>query len=141
MHLSGLATEVMTLGFWSPIIVVPVALAARLTPAMARTLLLHEIAHLRHYDHLLNYPQQALKVIFFYQPGRPRPRPALSIGSGEHRCDDWVARRCPDDRHTYATALVAAAQLSLTQNPLAMSATKTNFTTRIHRLFTGRGNT
>ncbi|NJC26479.1 M56 family metallopeptidase [Neolewinella antarctica] len=132
IHLSGVATEVMTLGFWSPVIVLPVALAAQLTPAMARTLLLHEIAHLRHYDHLLNYPQQILWAVFFYHPAVH----ALSRfidREREHRCDDWVAEYCPD-RRIYASALVAAAQFSITQNPLAMSATKTPFSSRIHRL-------
>ncbi|MEM1359173.1 MAG: M56 family metallopeptidase, partial [Bacteroidota bacterium] len=52
-YFSAHANEVMTLGFWSPVIVFPVALINALSPEMARTILLHEIAHLRHYDHWL----------------------------------------------------------------------------------------
>jgi TonB-dependent SusC/RagA subfamily outer membrane receptor len=135
-HLSERAGEVMTLGWWSPVIVFPVALVNDLTPEMARTILLHEIAHLRHYDHLLNYPQQLLKTLFFFHPAA-HALCHLIDREREHRCDDWVAARC-DDRRTYATALVTVARASLQpQNTLAMSATKTPFTSRIQRLFGG----
>lgn len=135
-YLSDQAGEVMTLGFWSPVIVFPIALVNTLTPEMARTILLHEIAHLRHYDHWLNYPQQFLRTFFFYHPaihGLCR----LIDREREHRCDDWVADRC-NDRRTYATALVAVARTSITpSNTLAMSASKTPFSSRIQRLFQG----
>ena len=134
--LSQHAGEVMTLGFWSPVIVFPVALVNELTPEMARTILLHEIAHLRHYDHWLNYPQQILKTFFFYHPA-VYALCRIIDQEREHRCDDWVAGRC-DDRRTYATALVAVARTSHNpQIPLAMSATKTPFSNRIQRLFLG----
>lgn len=135
-HLSERAGEVMTLGWWSPVIVFPVALVNELTPEMARTILLHEIAHLRHYDHILNYPQQLLRTLFFFHPAAHALCHIIDR-EREHRCDDWVAVRC-DDRRTYATALVTVARSSLqAQNTLAMSATKTPFTTRIQRLFGG----
>lgn len=134
--LSQHAGEVMTLGFWSPVIVFPVALVNELTPDMARTILLHEIAHLRHYDHWLNYPQQILKTLFFYHPAAYALCRIIDQ-EREHRCDDWVAGRC-NDRRTYATALVAVARTSHNpQIPLAMSASKTPFSNRIQRLFLG----
>ena len=133
-YLSERATEVMTVGFWSPVIVFPVALAVNLSPAMARTILLHEIAHLRGYDHLLNYPQQLLRTFFFYHPAA-RALCRIIDREREHRCDDWVAARC-SDRRTYASALVAVARFSQSPpNALVMSATKTPFSARIHRLF------
>lgn len=135
-HLSDRANEVMTLGFWSPVIVFPVALVNDLSPEMARTILLHEIAHLRAWDHWLNYPQQLLKTFFFYHPAA-HALCHLIDREREHRCDDWVAARCPD-RRTYATALVTVARTSLyPKNTLAMSASKTPFSARIQRLFHG----
>ena len=134
LYLSERAGEVMTLGFWSPVIVFPVALAGQLTPAMARAIVLHELAHLRHYDHLLNHLQQVLKTLFFYHPfvhflGRVLDR------EREHRCDDWVVRHGAD-RRTYASALVLVArQVHQPFNSLAMSATKTPFSARVRRLF------
>ena len=135
VYLSDRATEVMALGFSAPIILFPQVLASELTPAMVRSLLLHEIAHLRHYDHWLNYPQQAIRALLFYHPAVH----ALSRYVDElreHRCDDFVAQQT-NDRPTYATALVAAARFQTLHqpNPLAMSANKTPFTSRIHRLF------
>jgi beta-lactamase regulating signal transducer with metallopeptidase domain len=134
--LSEQAGEVMTLGFWSPIIVFPVALVNELSPEMARTILLHEIAHLRHYDHWLNYPQQLIRTFFFFHPAA-HALCRLIDREREHRCDDWVAARCTD-RRTYATALVTVARSShVPQNHLVMSATKTPFSARIQRLFLG----
>lgn len=135
-YLSEKAGEVMTLGFWSPVIVFPVALVNELSPEMARTILLHELAHLRHYDHWLNYPQQFLKIFFFYHPAA-HALCQLIDQEREHRCDDWVAGHCAD-RRTYASALVTVARTShIPPNKLVMSATKTHFTTRIQRLFLG----
>ncbi|TXF89716.1 hypothetical protein FUA23_09720 [Neolewinella aurantiaca] len=134
--LSERAGEVMTLGFWSPVIVFPVALSTELSPEMARTILLHEIAHLRHYDHWLNYPQQLIRTFFFFHPA-VHALCQLIDREREHRCDDWVAERC-NDRRTYATALVTVARASHTPaNNLVMSATKTPFSARIQRLFLG----
>lgn len=135
-YLSNHAGEVMTLGFWSPVIVFPVALINALSPEMARTILLHEIAHLRHYDHWLNYPQQFLRTLFFYHPVA-HALCRIIDREREHRCDDWVAARC-HDRRTYATALVTVARTSINpSNTLVMSATKTPFSNRIQRLFQG----
>ncbi|MEM9929045.1 MAG: M56 family metallopeptidase, partial [Bacteroidota bacterium] len=135
-YLSDQVGEVMTLGFWSPIIVFPVALVNELTPAMAQTILLHEIAHLRHYDHWLNYPQQVIRAFFFFHPAA-HALCQLIDREREHRCDDWVASRCCD-RRTYATALVTVARTShIPPNNLVMSATKTPFSQRIQRLFQG----
>jgi len=135
-YLSDRAGEVMTLGFWSPVIVFPVALTAELTPAMAHTILLHEIAHLRHYDHWLNYPQQFLRAFFFFHPAA-HALCRLIDREREHRCDDWVVARC-NDRRTYASALVTVARSAHTpRNQLVMSATKTPFSDRIQRLFLG----
>lgn len=138
-YLSDRAGEVMTLGFWSPIIVFPVALVNELTPEMARTILLHELAHLRHYDHWLNYPQQIIRAFFFFHPAA-HALCKLIDREREHRCDDWVASRC-SDRRTYASALVTVARSShIPPNNLVMSATKTPFSQRIQRLFQGDNN-
>ena len=134
--LSEQAGEVMTLGFWSPVIVFPIALVNELSPEMARTILLHEIAHLRHYDHWLNYPQQLIRTFFFFHPA-VHALCRLIDHEREHRCDDWVAARCTD-RRTYATALVTVARSAhIPRNNLVMSATKTPFSARIQRLFLG----
>ncbi|MEO0732951.1 MAG: M56 family metallopeptidase [Bacteroidota bacterium] len=135
-YLSARAGEVMTLGFWHPVVVFPVALVNELTPEMARTILLHELAHLRHYDHWLNYPQQILRTFFFYHPAA-YALCQLIDREREHRCDDYVTGCC-GDRRTYATALVTVARSShIPPNNLVMSATKTPFSSRIQRLFIG----
>ncbi len=134
LYASRRSGAVLALGFISPVVLFPLALVNQLTVEQARLVLLHEIAHLRHYDHLLNYLQQGLRVLFFYHPaahlicrGIDRER--------EYRCDDWVAGRTRNPI-SYAEALLAVGRVSQTpQNPLAMSISKTPFTQRIERLF------
>lgn len=60
--------EPLTLGFWKPVILFPVGMLIALTPAQVEALLMHELAHIRRYDYLINLFQLALETCFFYHP-------------------------------------------------------------------------
>ena len=126
--------EPLTLGFWKPVILFPVGLLLQLTPAQVEVLLLHELAHIRRHDYLVNLFQLALEVCFFYHPlfwllsREARTR-------REYCCDDLVLR-CTTNPLLYAQTLTTIKLTSLHhQNAFAMSATgKNNFTLRIQRM-------
>ncbi len=61
-------TEPLTLGFWKPVVLFPVGMLLQLSTAQVEALLLHELAHIRRHDYLLNLFQLALEVCFFYHP-------------------------------------------------------------------------
>lgn len=131
---SANVSEPLTIGFWKPVILFPLGMLARLTPAQVEALLLHELAHIRRHDYLLNLFQLALEVCFFYHP-------MIWLLSWEARtrreycCDDVVLRHTSNPL-LYAKTLTNL-QLSLfhNQNHFAMNATGNNyFTKRILRI-------
>lgn len=127
-------TEPLTLGFWKPVILFPAGLLLQLSPAQVEALLLHELAHIRRYDYVLNALQLLLEATFFYHPlFRLLARTART--RREYCCDDVVLQHCPN-RLLYARTLTDL-QLSLVhrKNQFVMNATgKNSFTTRILRI-------
>lgn len=58
----------MTLGFFKPIVLVPGSFFTGLPTAQIEAILLHEIAHIRRHDYLINLMQLMVKTVFFYHP-------------------------------------------------------------------------
>ncbi|MEO6038492.1 MAG: M56 family metallopeptidase, partial [Saprospiraceae bacterium] len=124
----------LTLGFWKPVVLFPVGLALQLTPAQVEVLLLHELAHIRRYDYVVNLFQMALEVCFFYHPlFRLLSREADLCR--EFACDDLVLRHTGNPR-LYATTLTEIKLYSVHPSIIpAMSAIgKSQFSTRIQRI-------
>jgi bla regulator protein blaR1 len=120
-------------GFWRPVILVPVALAASLPVRQLELLVAHELAHVQRWDFLANLLQTALEIVLYYHPlvhwvsARVRE-------DREHCCDDLVAERfgCPVQ---YARALLAVAEFGQDRlPPLALAATGGVLMPRIERL-------
>lgn len=79
------------MGTLRPVILVPVAIANKLSTAEAEAILLHELAHIRRHDYLVNMVQLFIETILFYNPF------VWLISSivrkeREHCCDDMVVR-------------------------------------------------
>jgi beta-lactamase regulating signal transducer with metallopeptidase domain len=55
-------------GLWGPTILMPAALLAELPPERLRTVLIHELAHVRRADLWLNCLQTGLQIAYFYNP-------------------------------------------------------------------------
>ena len=91
------------IGWMRPIVLLPVAALANLTPGQIEAILAHELAHIRRHDYLVNLLQSLGETVLFYHPavwwvsGRIRTE-------REHCCDD-VAVRVSGDRVGYASAL------------------------------------
>ncbi len=124
-------SEPLTLGFWKPVVLFPAGMLLQLSPAQVEALLLHELAHIRRYDYLVNLFQLALEVCFFYHP-------LFWLLSREARsrrefCCDEVVLRHTSDPILYAKTLTDL-QLSFLQpsTQFVMNATgKSRFTERI----------
>ena len=92
-------------GWMRPVILLPVAALANLTPAQVEAILAHELAHIRRHDYLVNLLQSLGETVLFYHPavwwvsGRIRTE-------REDCCDD-VALVVSGDRVGYASALAA----------------------------------
>ena len=55
-------------GHFKPIILIPVGLVNHLTPGQVEMVLLHELAHIKRHDFLVNLLQSVIEVIFFFNP-------------------------------------------------------------------------
>jgi len=124
----------LTLGFWKPAVLLPVGLMLQLSPAQVEVLLLHELAHVRRYDYLINIFQLSLEVCFFYHPlFRLLSREASQ--RREYACDDLVLH-FNNNPWLYANTLTEIKLLSFhPQPPFIMSAIgNSSFSVRIQRI-------
>ncbi|MBC9915216.1 M56 family metallopeptidase [Chitinophaga varians] len=108
------------LGFLKPIILLPVAMVNNLSEEQLEAILLHELAHVKRNDYLLNIFQSIVETILFFNPfvwliSR------IIRQEREHCCDDLVIDGTVQPLH-YAKALMALETYRLTSNPMAMAA-------------------
>ena len=119
----------VVIGHLRPVILMPVGLLAGLPVAQIESILLHELAHIRRADYLVNLMQTLVEGLLFYHP-------AVWWISGvmrterENCCDD-LAVSTSGDAHEYATALAALAE---NRCNAAIAATGGNIVKRIRRV-------
>ncbi len=123
------------LGVLKPVILLPVNVCTQLSTAQLEAVILHELAHIRRYDYLVNLLQAFLEMLLFFNPFI-RMLGAAARKERENSCDDWVLNY-QYDRRLYATALLQLEQQRRQQLQLAMAATSGEplLLTRIQRLF------
>ena len=129
---SGLASVPSVVGQLRPVILMPAGLLTSLPVAQIEAILLHELAHIRRHDYLVNMLQLAVESLLFYHP-------AVWWISGimraerEHCCDDMVVAT-GGDAYQYALALAALEETRWGASEPALAATGGNLVKRIHRL-------
>jgi len=131
--LESCLTEVpMVLGHFRPLILLPVGLLAGLSPAQIEAILLHELAHIRRHDYLVNVLQRLAEGLLFYHPATWWISRVMRA-ERENCCDDLVVS-INGDAHEYASALAALEQNRLSNLEPAVAATGGNLMKRIRRL-------
>jgi beta-lactamase regulating signal transducer with metallopeptidase domain len=108
------------IGFLRPVILMPVAMFNNLTAEQLEAILLHELAHIKRNDYLLNIFQSIVETILFFNPFIRWISKNIRL-EREHCCDDIVLKHQVQPLH-YAKALVALEEYRLTVNALAMAA-------------------
>jgi beta-lactamase regulating signal transducer with metallopeptidase domain len=109
----------MMIGAVKPVILVPLAMASQLSPDQFEAILLHELAHIKRRDYLVNMIQVCIETIMFFNPFIWRIS-SIIRREREHCCDDMVIAHTTQPL-SYAKALAALETMRL--NPLAMAAT------------------
>ncbi|HYN09853.1 MAG TPA: TonB family protein [Vicinamibacterales bacterium] len=120
------------IGFFRPAIVVPASALAGLTPAHLDAILLHELAHIRRGDYLVNVVQCVVEILLFYHPAVWWVSTQIRR-EREHCCDDVASSLCVD-RLTYARALTSLEELRMRTPRLAVGADGGELLNRIRRL-------
>ena len=119
IYVSKLITSPLTIGFVKPIILVPLASINHLTVSQLEAVLLHEIAHIKRYDYLLNIIISVVETTLFFNPFVQLISKQIKR-ERENSCDDWVLQ-FKYNPAMYAEALLQIAYLSNNQNTVAAS--------------------
>jgi len=129
---SCLAGVPLVIGYWRPVILMPLGALAGLSAEQVEAILIHELAHIRRADYLVSLAQSLIEGLFFFHP-------AVWWISGvvrterEYACDDAVMALRPDAR-AYAAALTILEQSRWSAFEAAPAATGGNLVKRVRRL-------
>lgn len=110
----------MVVGLLKPVILVPLGLLSNLPPDQVEAVLLHELAHIRRKDYLVNLLQNFAEVLFFFNPAVWWIS-SLMREERENCCDD-IAIGNIKNKKQFINALVAFQEYALRPaNPSAIA--------------------
>jgi GWxTD domain-containing protein len=127
---SALAETPMTIGMWKPVILLPLGLLAGLPGDQVEAILLHELAHIRRHDYLVNLLQAVVEGLLFYHPATWWV--SRTIRREREMCCDDLASQAAGDVRTYVQAL-ASLEAQRVRVPI-LAASGGPLMSRIHRL-------
>ena len=129
---SCLAEIPMVIGHIRPAILMPIGLLAGLPSGQVEAILLHELAHIRRCDYLVNVLQRSVECLLFYHPAVWWI--SRVIRSERENCCDDMAVALNGNPHEYASALAALESYRWPGGTPAMAATGGDVVKRIRRL-------
>ena len=94
---SAIAEVPVVIGYLKPVILIPAGLLANLPVDQVEAILLHELAHIRRADYLVNLLQTMVESLLFYHPAVWWISHVIRT-EREHCCDDFVLARDTDPR-------------------------------------------
>jgi len=130
----------MALGWIRPVVLVPIAAVAQLTPTQVEAILAHELAHVRRWDYVVNLVQNIAEVFLFFHPVVWWLSARIRL-EREQCCDDIAVELCGDPLG-YVTALKQleqARQIPHAVPPrLVFAATGGSLLKRVQRILRGK---
>jgi len=138
---SGYVKMPMVIGHLKPAILVPVGLLAGLPAGQIEAVLLHELAHIRRNDYVVNFLQTIAETVFFFNPG------LLWISSllrdeRENCCDD-IALAQTKNKREFIEALISFKEHSLygANYQVAFPGKKNHLLNRVSRILNNQNKT
>lgn len=121
-------------GFIKPIILLPVSITCYLNTDEIEAILLHELAHIKRNDYLLNFIQQVIGILLFFNPFAKLV--ANVINEERENCCDDVVVQVTGSPFLYAQALLKLEENKQQRWQLALAATgkKYELLNRIERI-------
>ena len=129
---SALVQVPTVVGWLRPVVLVPVGSLGGLPAEYVEALLLHELAHIRRHDYLVNMLQSVAEALLFYHPAVWWV--SGHIRAGRELCCDDVAVSVSGDALTYARALAHLESYHPAHLTAALAATGGSLADRIARL-------
>lgn len=102
---SGLARVPMVIGHFKPVILIPIGLINAMSTADVEAILVHELAHIRRRDFIVNILQSLLEMIYFFNPAVIWTS-ELIRAERENCCDDIAVTQL-SNKAVYIRALVS----------------------------------
>jgi D-alanyl-D-alanine endopeptidase (penicillin-binding protein 7) len=122
----------VTAGWWRPVVLVPAALVSSMPAHLLEALLVHELAHIKRHDYLVNLGQNVVETLFFYHPAVWWISRRIRV-ERELIADDFAARQLGEPRRL-ALALSELEKLQFSTHHLAQAANGGDLMSRIKRL-------
>ena len=120
-HFSENALVPFTAGFVKPVVLFPFALINQLSTEQVEAILIHELAHIKRNDYLMNIFQRVMEIILFFNPVIWLL--AKQIKVERELCCDALVLQHSSNMVNYARALALIEEHRFTINNLAMAAT------------------
>ncbi|MDB4924672.1 M56 family metallopeptidase [Mucilaginibacter sp.] len=112
-------------GFIKPIILLPLSITCYLSTDEIEAILLHELAHIKRNDYLLNFIQQVMSILLFFNPFARLVNKIINE-ERENCCDDVVVH-VTGSPFIYAQALLKLEENKHHQWQLALAATRKKY--------------
>jgi len=125
LSFSELVDVPCVIGYLKPILLLPVTITTQLSADEIEDILLHELAHVKNNDYLLNLIQQVITVLLFLNPFAQLISRMINR-ERENRCDDMVLQLTGNPL-IYARALVKLEKARQHNLQLALAATGTKY--------------
>ncbi|WP_316820963.1 M56 family metallopeptidase [Pedobacter gandavensis] len=115
---SGLVNVPMVVGYFKPLILIPIGLLNNLSKEEVEAIICHELAHVKRRDYLVNILQSVMELLFFFNP-------AVTWISGlireerESCCDDLAVLNT-NNKAGYIRALVSFEEFQMNKPEYAM---------------------
>ncbi|MGQ0637270.1 MAG: M56 family metallopeptidase [Planctomycetaceae bacterium] len=120
------------IGWFSPVILLPASAVTGLSSEQLEAILIHELAHIRRGDYLVNLLQNVVETLLFYHPAVWWVSNIIRQ-EREHCCDDLAARRSGGSAG-YVAALLKMEELRVPAKEVALAARGGDLLARAQRL-------
>jgi len=138
---SGLAKVPMMIGALKPVILMPIGLLAALSIEEVEAILVHELAHIKRRDYLVNLLQSLMEIVFFFNPAVLWISQLIKA-ERENCCDDMVLSQS-SNKVSYIRALISCEEYQAAVPAYAMSfaGDKATLMSRVKRMVSNRNHT
>jgi len=130
---SGIAQVPMVIGHLKPLILIPVGFINALSADEVEAILIHELAHIRRRDYLVNLLQSFMEIVFFFNPAVLWISQLLKA-ERENCCDD-IALEQTASKYGYIQALLSCQEYKPVPGlGMAMAGGKNSLLERVKRI-------
>lgn len=128
-------SQPVVIGFFKPLILVPAGLLMRLPADEAEAILLHELAHIRRHDYLVNLLQHFTETLFFFHPAIWWLSSRMDQ-EREHCCDDRVIA-ITGNKEAFMRALVSFSEVFVPKYALGFKGRSSGLVERVQHIING----